>query len=70
MNTTLKGQAYLIVTPVRNNATIGLFCADHARAYLGTELFTVHELDGVELCDIEDRTNRAAICNYCGIALI
>jgi hypothetical protein len=66
MNTTLKGQAYKVSTL----STIGLFCSDHAEAYLGSELYTVTELDGVQLCDYEDRTERAAICNYCGVALI
>jgi hypothetical protein len=70
METILKGQAYLVQTVVRNNATIGLFCPDHARAYLGSPLFTVDELDGVELCFIEERTERAATCKHCGISLI
>lgn len=66
ITTTLKGQAYRVSTM----STIGLFCPDHARAYLGSELYTVTELDGVQLCDYEEMTERAAICNYCGVALI
>ena len=66
ITTTLKGQAYRVSTKV----TSSLFCPDHARAYIGSDGFTITELDGVELCDYEERTERAAECSNCRVSLI
>ena len=66
MEKILKGQGYKVTTIF----TIGLFCPDHARAYLGSELYTVKELDGVQLCDYEERFGSAHGCQYCGTELI
>jgi len=67
ITTTLKGQAYRIT----RGTTSGIACATHAAEYQAKgSSYKLTELDGVELCDYEEMTERAAVCCKCGVALI
>jgi len=65
--TTLQGQAYRVT----KGTAYGIFCAIHAAEFQAKgSSYKITELDGVELCDYEEMTERAAVCGKCGTSLI